>query len=470
MTYQELIERKNARARPHGLSDVPPLSPVLFDWQRRVVDFALRAGRAALFLDTGLGKTLCQLEWARHVPGEVLILAPVAVAPQTVREAKEKLGMEIHHSRDGGVRGKLTITNYERMHLFDLSRFSGVVLDESSILKSFMGKTKRLLCESFAKTPWRLACTATPAPNDYMELGNHSDFLSVMPSNEMLSRFFINDSMSFGTYRLKGHAVRPFWEWVGSWAACISKPSDAGGDDSVFTLPPIQTRLHVIQAPLVGDIDQGLLFSGAAISATSMHKDKRRTLKERVAKAVELADTSDFCIIWCESNDESEALAAAITDSVEVVGSDEPDEKEEKLDRFSRGGVRVMITKPSIAGFGLNWQHCNHLIFASLSYSYESFYQAARRAWRFGQQRQVTVDAVIADSEQSIWQTIKGKMESHEQMKSAMRFATLKSEEGRARHVRALYSRTELPSWLLAQTPPTRHASGEVGRPIMRTA
>jgi len=470
MTYAELIARKSLRARMHGFAKPPALSTVLFDWQQRVVEFALKVGRAALFLDTGLGKTLCQIEWARHVPGEVLIIAPVAVAPQTVREGKEKLGVDIHHSRDGSVHGKLTITNYERLHLFDVSRFAGVVLDESSILKSFAGKTKQLLCERFASTDWRLACTATPAPNDFTELGNHSDFLGAMPQSEMLARWFINDSSDTGTWRLKGHAVKSFWEWVGSWAACISKPSDAGGDDAPFALPPIQTRLHVINAPLTSDLDQGLLFTGAAVSATSMHADKRRTMAERVARAAELARTGDYVIVWCESNDESKALAAAIPDCVEVVGSDDPDDKESKLDAFSRGDVRVMVTKPSIAGFGLNWQHCNHAIFASLSYSYESFYQAVRRTWRFGQKRQVTVDAIIADSEQGIWQTIKSKMDAHSQMKSAMRFATLKSAAKNADHVRASYVPTELPSWLRERTTRTNAPTVADGQLITRTA
>jgi superfamily II DNA or RNA helicase len=428
MTYQELLNRKRVKARDFGI-EPKAIHPELFDFQRKAVEFAVRKGRAALFLDTGLGKTICQLEWARQIPGEVLILAPVAVAPQTVREAKDHLGMGVHHSRDGSVRGKVTITNYERMHLFDAQQFAGVVLDESSILKSFAGKTKQQLCDTFKATPYRLACTATPAPNDYMELGNHADFLGVMPSNEMLSRWFINDTMNFGSYRLKGHAVKSFWQWVGSWAVCASMPSDLGGDDERYILPPMGMRLHVVEKAVKPNIETGCLFGHAELSATNMHADKRETMAERVAKAAELADTGDFCLIWCESNAESEALRRAIPDCVEVVGSDDSDAKEAKLDAFSRGEVRVMVTKPSIAGFGLNWQHCNHVIFASLSYSYEAYYQAIRRTWRFGQKRPVQVDAIIADSEQGVWRTVKEKMESHNAMKESMRYAALNSSE-----------------------------------------
>lgn len=423
MTYQELLNRKRIKARDFGV-EPKSIHPELFDFQRKAVEFAVRKGRAALFLDTGLGKTICQLEWARQIPGEVLILAPVAVAPQTVREAKDHLGMDVHHSRDGSVHGKVTITNYERLHLFDAQQFAGVVLDESSILKSFDGKTTQRLTNAFRQTPYKLAATATPSPNDHMELGTHAEFLGIMSRTEMLARWFVNDTANTGDWRLKGHAVLSFWEWVASWAVCASKPSDLGGNDHRYELPPLTQRIHVVETERPPNIETGFLFGHAELSATNMHADKRATMGDRVSKAVELAKTGDYCLIWCESNAESEALRRAIPDCVEVVGSDDSDEKESKLDAFSRGEVRVMVTKPSIAGFGLNWQHCNHVIFASLSYSYEAYYQAIRRTWRFGQKRQVQVDAIIADSEQGIWRTIKAKMESHDEMKSAMRTAS----------------------------------------------
>lgn len=433
-----MLERKRIKAREFGI-EPKDIHPELFDFQRKATEFAIRKGRAALFLDTGLGKTICQLEWARQIPGDVLILAPVAVAPQTVREAKEHLGMDVHHSRDGSVRSKVTITNYERLHLFDAQQFAGVVLDESSILKSFSGKTKQQLCQTFSQTPYRLACTATPAPNDYMELGNHAEFLGIMPQGQMLARWFINDTANTGDWRLKGHAVESFWEWVATWAVCASKPSDLGGDDTRYILPPLTQRVHVVQVERPPNIETGFLFGHAELSATNIHADKRATLEDRVAKAVELSQTGDHCLIWCESNAESEALAKAIPGAVEVVGSDDADKKAEAAEWFCgykcickteecvcgfKSGGRTLISKSSIFGFGLNFQHCNHVIFSSLSYSYESFYQAIRRTWRFGQKRPVHVDAIIADSEQGVWRTVKEKMDNHELMKSAMRAAS----------------------------------------------
>ena len=449
MDYKTFMARKAIKHHEFGLTKIPKMPDSLFDYQKTATQFSLRKGRSGLFLDTGLGKTRCQIVWADIVPDKALILAPVAVAPQTVREGKE-IGIDIHHSRDGKSGGKITITNYERIHLFDLSEFNAVVLDESSILKSFMGKTKNMLCSVFQQTPYRLCCSATPAPNDYMELGNHSDFLSVMPANEMLTRWFINDTMNFGTYRLKGHAVQSFWEWVASWAACASKPSDLGGDDSRHILPPLSVLLHSIEAKLESDLDNGFLFNCAALTATTMHKDKRNTLNDRVAKAAELANKSnDFAIVWCETNDESDALHKAIKDSVEVKGSDDPDSKEEKLDAFTTGKVRVIVTKPSIAGFGLNWQHCNHVIFASLSYSYEQFYQAIRRSLRFGQKRPVLCDVIIADSERSIWETVQNKLDAHEQMKDAMKFANMERQQNHTiKHNYQPKHKGKLPSWI----------------------
>ena len=426
-SYQEFLRRKLVSAHPNGLQSVPALDGHLFDFQSRVTERALRAGRYALFLDTGLGKTICQLEWARRVPGKVLILAPVAVAPQTVREAADKLGLPVLHSRDGTVGSGITITNYERLHLFDVSEFTGVVLDESSILKSFTGKTRNLLVEQFRNTPFRLCCTATPSPNDHTELGNHAEFLGIMTTGQMQARWFINDTGETGTWRLKGHAAHDFWRWVSTWASCVSRPSDAGGDDSPFELPPITTAMHAVETDARPSVESGSLFGFTELSATNIHADKRATLNKRVEAAAELANTSDYVIVWCESNDESAALAKAINGAVEVRGSDDPDEKGEKLDAFSRGEARAIVTKPSIAGFGLNWQHCAHVVFASMSYSYESFYQAIRRTWRFGQKRPVHVDVVIADSEQGIWRTVKQKMEGHEEMKTAMRRAALEA-------------------------------------------
>lgn len=449
MKYSEFLKRKLEHVGLTGLADVPAIHKQLFDFQHNVTDLALRRGRFALFLDTGLGKTICQLEWAKHVPGKVLILAPLAVAEQTRREG-EKIDLQVHHSRDGKLKGKVTVTNYERMHLFDLSQFNGVVLDESSILKSFMGKTKQALCEAFERTPFRLCCTATPAPNDYMELGNHSAFLGIMEGSEMLTRWFINDTMHFGRYRLKGHAVRSFWEWVASWAACVEKPSDAGGDDSRFELPPLETRINQVETDYSIQPGEGDLFRIPEMSATSMHREKRHSLDRRVALALELAQGKAHNIVWCETNAEAERIADGLGDEcVEVHGSESIDAKEEKLTAFSLGQVRCIVSKPSLAGFGLNWQHCAHQIFASLSYSYEMFYQAIRRSWRFGQKKPVRVDVILSGSELPLWQTISRKMGAHQQMKNAMKYAKL--EFGSVHRVKLAYNpnlKTTLPLWL----------------------
>lgn len=451
--YFNFLSEKRPVVKRAGLSNIPDLNPKLFQFQRDVVRFLLETGRAAAFLDTGLGKTAVQLEWANHVPGRVLILAPLAVAKQTQREACKLLGMDILHSRDGRIGDeKVTITNYERAELFDLRRYDGIVLDESSILKSFMGRTKEWLCDSFSNHPWRLACTATPAPNDYMELGNHSAFLGVMPANEMLSRWFINDTMNFGNYRLKGHAEDSFWQWVASWAACVSTPSDLGYDDGAYALPPLNMAHHLVEADLSTDAPDGFLFDVPEMSATSMHKEKRRSLSQRAGKAADLVKTnSGAWIVWCETNEEADALKAEIPEAVEVRGSDSPERKEDALDAFSRGDERIIITKPSLAGFGLNWQHCQNVIFASLSYSYEQFYQAVRRSWRFGQTKPVNVNVILSSIELKLWETVAEKMRAHDDMKRAMRAASKAFAQGIHHNVKLDYNPKHigtLPSWI----------------------
>lgn len=452
MTYREFLDRKMVTAKPSGLAEVPALDAHLFDFQAVATEFALRAGRAAMFLDTGLGKTICQLEWARHVPGRVLILAPLAVAKQTQREARERLGLDVEHSRDGTSKAKIVVANYERLHLFDASEFAGVVLDESSILKSFMGKTRHTLCDTFAHHPWRLCCTATPSPNDYAELGNHCEFLGHKSYADMLCLWFTHDSANTSEWRLKGHAAKDFWRWVASWAACIEKPSDVGGNDAPFVLPHLDIRTHTVETDFTKDASEGELFRLGGVSATGMHKEKRLSLNERVEKTVALATHTEPAIIWCETNEESTAFAQAFgNDCVEVKGSDSVDAKEDRLDAFSQGNVRVMVTKPSIAGFGLNWQHCAHALFPSVSYSYESFYQAVRRSWRFGQKRPVRVDVVMAETELQIWRSVRQKMEAHRQMKSQMKQAVL--THGVKRNEKFTYNPNHegtLPVWLTA--------------------
>lgn len=423
--YLEFLQSKVPAVKNCGIQ-VPAecLNPMLFDFQRDIVQWALRLGRAAIFAECGLGKTPMQLEWAHQIHLRtglnVLILTPLAVAEQTRREG-EKFGIPVTVCRtQADVKSGVNVTNYERLHHFDTTAFVGVVLDESSILKNFMGKTKQMILEAFAQTPYRLACTATPAPNDHMELGNHADFLGIMPANEMLMRWFINDTMHFGNYRLKGHAERDFWLWISSWAVCLQHPADLGYTADGFTLKPIHTHRHIL-TPDISDFGNGKLFSGAAVSATEMHSEKRRTVEERVRYVAEMVRFSpEPWIVWCETNQESEMLADAIPGAVEVKGSDTPDWKEEQLAGFANGAFRVLITKPSIAGYGMNFQSCSNMAFVSVTYSFESYYQAVRRAWRFGQREEVNVHVVMADTEVEIFDTVQRKMAEHEEMRRNM--------------------------------------------------
>ena len=432
--YQEFIASKRRKLQPMGFA-ASRLNPNLFDWQATIVDWAVRRGRAALFEECGLGKTLQQLAWAeqvvRHTGKPVILHCPVGVRHQTKRES-EKFGIEcdvtIANEQADIITG-INLVNYEKLHHFDASVFAGVVLDESSILKNYTGKTKRLLIESYARTPYRLACTATPAPNDHMELGNHADFLGIMPSNEMLSRWFINDTMKAGGYRLKKHGQDDFWKWVASWAVCIGKPSDIGGRDDGFDLPPLTVNRHTVSVDAMHPID-GLLFNIAGLSATTIHEEKRLTCEARCSKVAEIASSiDDAVVIWCDTNYEADELLRHLDSCIEVRGSHNESQKEERLLAFSSGESKRVVTKPSIAGFGMNWQHCNRQIFAGLSYSFESYYQAVRRCWRFGQQRPVTIDIILADSESAIESAIANKEADHRLMQTgmaeAMRSATL---------------------------------------------
>jgi superfamily II DNA or RNA helicase len=449
-SYFELLAKKKDTALDSASITDAEIHPALFPFQRECVEYALEKGRCAQFLDTGLGKTIIQCEWARHIPGEVLIVAPLAVAFQTQRESESLLGMPISYSKDGTINERVTITNYERVESFDTDRFAGVVLDESSILKGINSKTKDMLCERFARTPFRLACTATPAPNDYKELGNHAEFLGVMNTMEMLTRWFVHDSANTADWRLKRHAVKDFWQWVASWAACVSKPSDLGYSNDGYDLPPLNIKTHKIETATKTAFEEGLLFDMPEVNATSLHKKKRESLDDRVDFVAGLVNRSkDPWIVWCESNAESSALASAIPDAVEVAGSHTPDQKEDRLISFTKGESRVIVSKPSICGFGMNWQHCRNIAFASISYSYEQFYQAVRRSWRFGQTKPVNAEVVIADAEVQVWRTIERKSTDHDGMKSHMKHAIFKN--ARKSEVKINYNpinEARLPAWL----------------------
>ena len=426
--YQRFLDTKRVVMHTDGIKASPADLPgQLFPFQQSVVLRALRKGRAAIFAECGLGKTFMQLAWANIVHQcsgrDVLILAPLAVAGQTIAEG-EKLGIHVHACRSqNDVQPGINVTNYEMLSHFDASHFVGVVLDESSILKSYMGKTKRALIEAFAATPYRLACTATPAPNDVMELGNHSEFLGIMPSNEMLMRWFINDAMKSGNYRLKGHAIKDFWSWVASWAISLRKPSDLGSSysDDGFVLPALQIRHHYVETDITVGQEEGHLFRAPQMSATNLHKEMRLTAPDRAQAVADLVNnTGDTWTIWCHTNYEADELMKRIPDAVEVRGAESAAEKERKLLAFSRGKVRVLITKPGIAGYGLNWQHCHHTVFVGLSYSFEDFYQAVRRHYRFGQKQPVEVVVVAAETESTLVATLEQKMYAHLEMSEAM--------------------------------------------------
>ena len=459
--YQEFMSTKHVRALRHGfeVSD-SEINQSLFDWQRAIVRWALRVGRAALFEDCGLGKTLQQLEWASQVccrtGGKVLVLCPLAVQWQTIREA-EKFAIATACKvceTQADVSDGITITNYEKLHNFDAAKFVGVVLDESSVLKSYTGKTKQELVKRFAETQYRLACTATPAPNDRMELGNHAEFLGVMPSNEMLARWFVNAGDKVGVYRLRKHGEEDFWRWISSWAVCISTPSDIGFDGSKYELPPLTMTEHVVDCP----VPAGFLFQPTDfISATNVHREKRAALEERAEQVAKLVNgDSDFWAVWCDTDYEADALLKRIPDACEVRGSQSNQQKEIRLRDFTDGRIRVIITKAEIGGFGMNWQHCHKTTWFA-GYSYERWYQAIRRLWRFGQTQPVEAHVVRTDREESIVETVRRKQEQHQEMQREMAGlmqSGMKEELGICSTTLRAYepSRTvRVPSWLVTK-------------------
>lgn len=417
LSYEDFIKSKQIVLADAGLTEIPELNPMLFPFQKDMVAWALRKGRAALFCDCGLGKTPMQLEWAKHIPGRVLILAPLAVAQQTIREGK-KFGITATYSRKP-CDAKITVTNYEMLEHFNPADFTGIVLDESSILKSYDGAFRNLIIESFSKTPFRLACTATPAPNDYMELGNHSEFLGALTRTEMLSTFFVHDGGDTAKWRVKRHAQRDFWKWVCSWAVMMRKPSDLGYDDDGFILPPLVIEDIVID--VAKPID-GRLFALPAITLQERRQARSATTEERAAKVAEIVATKpkEPWLIWCNLNSESHLAASLIHAATEVEGANTRDEKEERMLGFSAGIYRVMVSKPSIAGYGMNWQHCPNVVFLGLSDSYEQFYQAIRRCWRFGQKKPVHCYIVTSSQEGAVTENIKRKEKDAAKMAEEM--------------------------------------------------
>jgi DNA modification methylase len=426
MDYEAFLKSKVITSEASGFKiEVDQVNPLLFDWQRMLVRWSVFKGKAALFEACGLGKTFQQIEWARmvceHTGGDVLILAPLAVTSQTYGEGL-KLGVNVNVCRSQAqVKPGINITNYEMLDAFDAGHFAGVVLDESSILKSFMGKTKRRLMEAFARTPYRLCCTATPSPNDHMELLNHSDFLGIMPANEALSRWFINDTMNFGSYRLKGHAAKDFWRWVSTWAVCLNKPSDIGYDDNGFILPPLNTIEHIVDLPQ-HDYSNGKLFrDDKPVSATELYAELRKTAPQRCQLAADLVNANNEAwVVWCNTNDEAQRLTKLIPGAVNVHGSMKNEAKEAALIDFIGERIRVLVTKPSMCGFGLNLQFCHNMAFVGLSFSFEQRYQAVRRCWRFGQKEPVNDHVILSPAERHVFRVVLDKEAKHGEMSANM--------------------------------------------------
>lgn len=411
--YEDFIVGKSNVLKPSGF-DADVQTARLFSFQNDIVRWALRQGKAAVFADTGLGKTRVQLEWAhrvaRHVGGNILILAPLAVASQTIAEGK-RIGVDVHyHRHQDQVDSPITITNYEMMDSFDASRFIGVVLDESSRIKSYDSKTRDQVIAEFGRTPYKLACTATPAPNDYMELGNHGEFLGAMSRSEMLAMYFTHDGGDTNKWRLKGHAEADFWRWVSTWAVAIRKPSDLGYDNQGYELPPLNMHEHIVDVEMPTQYGQTLMFWEAR-TLTEQRTARRASLEERVRVTAELvaAESNEPWVVWCDLNDESEALTAAIPGAVEVKGADSIAHKEASMIDFTEGRIKVLVSKASICGFGMNWQHCARTAFVGISHSFEMTYQAIRRFHRFGQSRSVDVHFVYSQAESAVARNLRRK-------------------------------------------------------------
>jgi hypothetical protein len=450
MDYHAFISSKTKTLKPSGF-DVDPsaLNAKLFPFQSDIVARALHAGRYCMFEDCGLGKTPQQLEWAhqvcRNTGGNVLIFTPLAVAEQTKKEAdKFGIGATVCRGGRGDARG-IIITNYEQMNHFDAEDYSGIVLDESSILKNYSGSTRKALNDFADNIPYRLACTATPAPNDLLEIINHADFHGIRTGKEIIALYFRQDGNTTQKYRLKTYAVHDFWQWVASWAVAVRKPSDLGYCDDGFNLPELRVHKHIVD----GHIADGFLFPVEACSLQERRQAARESISQRVSMAADMANAhpDEPAIVWCNLNDESAALAKAVNGAVEVRGSDSNDHKVRSMLGFADGSIRALVTKPSIAGFGMNWQHCATSVFVGLNDSYEQFYQALRRCWRFGQKREVNAHVICAETEMAVLANIDRK-----QRDSAALYEQIISHMGLRESVKQRIGHTErdieLPGWL----------------------
>jgi hypothetical protein len=456
--YSDFLATKTRLVEPSGFA-VEREWTHLYPFQRDLVAWALRQGRCALFADTGLGKSRMQLTWAdevsRRANGRVLILAPLAVAAQTVREGAT-IGVNVTLCREvEDVRDGINITNYDRMHRFDPSMFVGVVLDESSCIKHENAKTLAQLIIAFDGTQYKLCATATPAPNDFAELGTHAEFLGVCTRQEMLSEFFVHDAGDTGEWRLKGHARKAFWTWVSSWGALIRKPSDLGYDDAGYDLPPLVVQHY--HAPTDIEIlrNMGVLFADQARDLVERRNARKASASKRVAMVAEMVNADrEQWLVWGDLNVETQGVRKLVSDAVEVAGPDEPDHKERSLLDFADGKIRVLITKPSIAGFGLNLQSCANMAFVGVSDSWESYYQAVRRCWRFGQTRPVSVHIFASEAEGAVTDNLKRKEADAKKMADELSEQTRESLRSSVKRIHARHNPYEpaasmpIPDWL----------------------
>lgn len=463
MDYLEFLKQKRILAKQAGFKvDTNELNREAFQWQRDVVAWALKKGKCALFEDCGLGKTLQQLMWAekvvKYTRKPVMIFSPFAVVEQTESEAR-KFGESAVpvRSMEEILGADVYVTNYDIADHFDLSGFGGVVLDESSILKDFTSKTKNTLMELCRDMKYKLCCTATPSPNDYTELGNHAEFLGVMSRTEMLATFFVHDGGDTSKWRLKGHAKKDFFAWVASWACCMTTPADLGYPGEDYQLPELDIVEHEVKADKLLDGEgQTMLFSPMTQTLSARREARRASLEKRVEKAAEIANGSDEqFLVWCDLNAESEMLAKEIHGSVEVRGTDHPDHKVTAMQDFGAEKVRCLVSKPSIAGWGMNWQQCHRMIFVGLSDSFEAYYQAVRRCWRFGQKSPVTVDIVISDADGAVKANIERKQrEAQELTKELVKYTKdiLRDDIKSTGRMQESYIATEemiVPEWLV---------------------
>lgn len=458
--YAAFLKRKAIIDPDTGIENIPHLPEALFPFQADIVRWALRRGRAAIFAGTGLGKSLMELAWgnavAEYTGKPVLLLAPLAVAAQMVREG-QKFGVQAKHCvRQSDVSGPVAVTNYQKLDHFDLAQFGGVILDESSILKHEKGHYRTRLIKECADIPFRLAATATPSPNDFMELGNHAEFLGVMSYTDMLAMFFTHDGGDTAKWVLKGHAEDSFWEWMASWSVMLRKPSDLGYENGGYDLPPLIQHQHTVSVEHKPSLNTGLLFALEAQTMQERLGARRDSISERVAMAISLTPKDRQFAWWCNLNAESEAIARALKEqgAVELSGADSEEQKEQKIIDFVDGKIRILVTKSKLAGFGLNFQCCADTGFVGLNDSFEQVYQAVRRFWRFGQTKPVNVHFIAAETEGAVIANIRRKEADAERMADAMVKHTAAITSAKIRGAvrdRADYfpsAQMQLPNWI----------------------